>query len=314
MKLNLFDLHCDTALSVFNSNGNLDSNDLHISLERASVFDKYVQVMAIWCPKEYDNDKGYKYFHHTLDYLLKCIEKSKIGALQIRSANGLKSTEGQKKPKNRIIVAVEDARILDGEADRLKVLYSRGVRFLTLLWSGVTCIGGAHDTDVGLSAFGKETVRKCFELGIVPDVSHASVRSFYDTAEIADEVKLPIVATHSDSYSVNRHTRNLSDKQFEYIVSCHGLVGINLFREHLGTDTAGVDYAVRHIEKYMELGGEKTVCFGCDFDGCETPSDICGVSDLIKIADRLASLNYPQSLIDDIFYNNAYNFAINNLK
>ncbi len=311
MKLNLFDLHCDTALSIFEQQKGIDKNDLHISLEKASVFEKYIQVMAIWCPKEYDNDRGFRNFHATLDHLLKSIDNSLFDVTHIRSADEIAKTQNI---KNRFIISVEDARILNGEPDRLKVLYSRGVRFLTLLWSGVTCIGGSYDTDVGLTDFGKDTVKECFRLGIVPDVSHASVRSFYDIAEVADLMGRPIVATHSDSSSVFSHRRNLDDDQFKYIAQSGGLVGINLCREHLGTNTNGVEAAVKNIEKYMSLDGEKCLCLGCDLDGCDTPDDIQNISSLQMIAERLASLNYTQKTIDDIFYNNAYDFVINNLK
>ena len=312
MKLNLFDLHCDTALSILEQNKGIDKNDLHISLENASVFKKYIQVMAIWCPKEYDNDKGFRNFHITLDHLLKSMDNSLFDVTLVRNADEISKTENI---KNRFIISVEDARILNCEPDRLKVLHARGVRFLTLLWSGVTCIGGAYDTEVGLTDFGKDTVKQCFKLGIIPDVSHASVKSFYDVAEIANLTGgKPIVATHSDSSTVFSHKRNLDDKQFTYIAQNGGLVGINLCREHLGTSTNGVGLAVKNIEKYMSLGGEKCICLGCDLDGCDTPADIENISSLQKIAEKLASLNYTQQSIDDIFYNNAYNFAINNLK
>ena len=140
------------------------------------------------------------------------------------------------------------------------------------------------------------------------------MKSFYDVAEIADLTGKPIVATHSDSITVFSHKRNLDDKQFTYIAQNGGLVGINLCRDHLGTSTNGVGLAVKNIEKYMSLGGEKCICLGCDFDGCDTPLDIENISSLQKIAEKLASLNYTQQSIDDIFYNNAYNFTINNLK
>ena len=46
-----------------------------------------------------------------------------------------------------LILAVEDARILENDLERLRVLHSYGVRILTLNWYGETCIGGAHNTN-----------------------------------------------------------------------------------------------------------------------------------------------------------------------
>ena len=74
----------------------------------------------------------------------------------------------------RLFLAVEGANLLGGDILRLDKLYSDGVRFLTLVWKGTSCIGGAWDTDEGLSSFGREVVKRCSELGIVVDLSHAS--------------------------------------------------------------------------------------------------------------------------------------------
>ena len=50
MKFPVFDLHCDTALSLlgrdFSGNGNLKSNQGHIDLERASKLPGYAQCFA----------------------------------------------------------------------------------------------------------------------------------------------------------------------------------------------------------------------------------------------------------------------------
>ncbi|MGI6744576.1 MAG: hypothetical protein ACOX45_00055 [Acutalibacteraceae bacterium] len=45
-----YDLHCDTIGECFNTGKALFSNDMHISLEKAEIFDAYVQVFAIWIP------------------------------------------------------------------------------------------------------------------------------------------------------------------------------------------------------------------------------------------------------------------------
>ena len=50
MKVSVFDLHCDTALSLLgeslNEAGSLKKNELHIDLERASRLDGYCQCFA----------------------------------------------------------------------------------------------------------------------------------------------------------------------------------------------------------------------------------------------------------------------------
>jgi membrane dipeptidase len=98
------------------------------------------------------------------------------------------------------------------------------------------------------------------------------------------------------------------------IKNAGGIVGISLYRLHLTNKKAcGIDTIITHIEHYLSLGGEKTVCLGCDLDGIpDLPDDIEDIGDIYKIADRLSQLNYPSCLIEDIFFNNANNFVKNN--
>ena len=74
-------------------------------------------------------------------------------------------------------------------------------------------------------------------------------------------------------------------------------------------DKCTIDDIVAHIERYLSLGGEDSVCLGCDLDGVgHLPEGIDNVSDLAKIAEKLAQNNYNEILIDKIFYANARNF------
>ena len=46
--MKLFDLHCDTPYRLFKDKKHLQDNDLHISLEKAKVFESYIQCAAVW--------------------------------------------------------------------------------------------------------------------------------------------------------------------------------------------------------------------------------------------------------------------------
>lgn len=304
--LSLADIHCDTALEIFNSGESFGDNSLSVSSSLARSFESYIQVTAVWSDKRLDNEQAYEQFFKVLEHLENSIKND--GSVSIFKGN-------QFTAKNNLILAVEDARILNGDIDRLTKLYTAGVRILTFMWSGKTCIGGSFDTDVGLTEFGKTVSRKCIELGVIPDISHASVRSSYDIFDICIG-KTPVIASHSDSCSVYAHPRNLSDDQFLQIKKSDGLVGINLCKTHLGMNDSfdPTDMIMRHMEHYIELGGEDTVCFGCDFDGAETPFGFQNISSLYKIADEMAKRNYTNELINKIFYLNVKNFILKYIK
>ncbi|MGM9682693.1 MAG: dipeptidase [Eubacteriales bacterium] len=308
MKYSLFDLHCDTLYEMFMRSDSLSSDCLSVSLKKANPYDKYAQVCAVWSDKRLGDEEAFARFKNILAYAKEHID----GAAFVRSASEFDLC--RKNDTVPLILAVEDARILSGDISLLAYLAECGVRILTLLWSGISCIGGAYDTEVGLSDFGKLTVRKCFEYGIIPDISHASRQSTRDVFELNTDNK-PVIASHSDSFAVCPHKRNLTDAEFRQIMSCRGLVGINLYCEHLGLqcDAAdAVDTVIKHIEHYLSLGGEDTVSFGCDFDGAQTPQALADISALTVVGERMLQLGYKEDLIEKLFYGNAERFFRDN--
>ena len=218
----LFDLHCDTPTQLYRHNTSLVKNPHHVSLEGAGAFDQYTQVMAIFSPYALDDENAFHNFHKTADYLMTEFETNCEKVAYVRTAQGFLAA----KTPARMFLAVEDARLLAGKHDRLRILHARGVRFLTLVWSGESCIGGAHNTELGLTDFGKAVVKNCFSMGIIPDISHASQKTASDIFDIAEAYGKAVIATHSNAYSVHPHSRNLRDEQFKRLMACGGISGI----------------------------------------------------------------------------------------
>jgi len=287
-----FDLHCDTIVGCYDRPCKLYDNPMHVSLEKAAIYEQFTQLLAIYSRPALTDDQAYErclnvinYFN-TLDY-----------------------------PKNfRPILAIECGKLIGGKLERVDELYRLGIRFMTMVWGSYTCIGGAHNDGRGYTEFGKEALKRCFEVGIVPDMSHASDALFWETAEEAEKCGKPFICTHSNSRAVREHTRNLTDDMFREVMKCGGVVGISLCTSHLtDTEECTIDHVVKHIEHYMSLGGEKTVAMGCDLDGIsKMPEGISGVGDIYKIADRLCELNYTQAQVDAIMFDNANNFVLRN--
>jgi membrane dipeptidase len=82
-------------------------------------------------------------------------------------------------------------------------------------------------------------------------------------------------------------------------------VGINLFTQFLGEGEVTVEAVLRHIDHFLDLGGEKTLAIGGDLDGCETlPAGVAGIQDVAKIREALEKRGYEKELLDDIFFEN----------
>ena len=314
MSLSLFDSHCDTAYELYRRGVCLDSNDCcHISLQKAACYKRYAQYYAVWSDKRLCDEACWQAFLKISDHFRHELARMSDKAVQITCAAELKSALDS--GKHAAILAVEDARLIARKIERLDVLQERGVKYLTLLWGGDTCVGGSHDTKNGLTDFGKVLVRGCFKKGIIPDISHASEASVDDLLPIAYEFGKPFIASHSNAYTVYGHSRNLRDRHFEEIRKSGGMVGISLCPHHL-TDTtlrpATAEDVFSHIEHYLSLGGEDIVGFGADWDGTELPAGFSHIGDLVQIADVMARHNYSDELIEKLFWRNAYHFFIRN--
>lgn len=310
--MKLFDLHCDTATRLLDEGQSLLDNSCHVSLKRAEYLKSYVQVMAVWTNHKLTDNEGYARFFEVIKNLDNEISINENRVQLVKDSSELLTCIAN--TKTPLILAVEDARILQNDINRLKVLYNNGVRVLTLNWYGETCIGGAHDTELGLSDFGVTVVKKCFDLGVIPDISHCSFKGAKMTLDLAKENKKPVIASHSDSYTVNQHTRNLKDEYFKDIIEIGGLVGINLCPEHLSSkSSADINDIIKHIEHYLSLGGENIISLGADLDGTNLPQGFRGIEDIYKIAEKLNHLNYSDSLIEKIMYKNAFEFFKSNI-
>ena len=194
--MRLIDLHCDTPHRLYAERLAFDDERLQVSAPRLQSYENMIQVFSVWSDKNLSDQEAYAAFWDVRRNLLDALDRCR-------------------KPSDfKFYLSIEDGRMLCGDIERLELLHGAGVRFLTLMWHGSTLLGGACDTDDPLMPFGRQVVRRCFELGVVPDVSHASRRVIEEVAELASEAKKPFVATHSNSYSIVPHRRNLTDDRY----------------------------------------------------------------------------------------------------
>ncbi len=304
-KLSLIDTHCDTASELYHRKQSIISNDCHISLNKAEIYENYAQFFAVWCDKRKNDDECFEDFLHISDYLQKEIAESSDRIALVTSYDEMRSAFGN--VQRAAFLAVEDARLLGGDLSRLDVLSSRGVKYLTLMWGGHTCIGSSHDVEGGLTDFGRAVVKRCFELGIIPDLSHANEEVTEEVINMAYAYGIPVIASHSNCRSVYDHTRNLTDRHIKAIVDLGGIIGLNLCKFHLcdAQKTAcTVDSLISHIEGFLSLGAASSLGLGCDMDGAPLPDGFSGVCDLYKIADELIRRGHTEDTVNNIFYNN----------
>lgn len=305
--MNLFDLHCDTLYKAVTNNLPLDDKSMQIS-QILGEDNKRLQCYAIWIPDDYTPEKAEQTFFSAYQRLTSECKRLNIKLIEQNES----ISDAFKNNKNSALFTIENSTALNSKIGNVEKFAKLGVRIITLTWNASNAVGDGADVSdsKGITDFGKSVVREMEKYGVVVDVSHASDKLFYDVAEIATR---PFAATHSNSRFVTNHRRNLTDEQFKIIKERNGIVGINFHRDFLSDnpDSASIYDLLKHINKFLSLGGENVICIGTDFDGCNLPYDITGSESLAEIYEMLLRHNYKESLIRKIFYENALNFFEN---
>lgn len=284
MEYSVFDTHCDTLCAVLDNGKSIHKNDCHIDLARLAKYKTYTQVFACFIDPIYKEAAA----ERTLDLIDTFHESTKNLPENVNAILSIEGGEG-----------IYSLRTL-------RNYHRLGVRIAALTWNFSNHIAaGAMETDEikGLTEFGKKVVEEMNRIGMLVDVSHLNRKSFYDIAAIT---KMPIIATHSCSDSVCPHPRNLTDDQFKIIVQSGGAVGINLYPTFLTENkTCTIDDIIKHIDHFMELGGEDNIGIGADFDGVDClPEGIEGAQDLYKIFDKLKNHGCTDEQIEKISHKN----------
>lgn len=295
--MKLADLHCDTPYELYHREMSLDKNLLHISLEKADFLEKYIQIAAVWSDHRLSDDDAYEDFLRIADDF-----KSKAGDLM-----------GLSHEKFAFILAVEDIRLVGDDICRIKTLREKGVRFATLTWKDLSCIGGSWNTDTGLTPFGREVLNALFENGIVPDVSHGSRRLTEEVIDIAKAWGKPVCASHSCSFEICPHRRNLTAHHAKMIAESGGLIGVNYCPSHLTDEKASIEDVINHISYLVSVCGEDSIALGSDFDGVSALPE--GISDITS-TDRIYRAllrKFGEKTADKILFDNIYNFLLNNI-
>ncbi len=314
--MKIFDLHCDTAFEMYTKKLNMDSENLDTRLSDFKKYTSPIQIYAIYSDHNKTDDENYEDFFKIRENLLNEIEENSDSAVFCDDREMLVSDDKRLK----VMLSVEGSKLLGNDMSRLPILRELGVRVLTFMWKDEYAAGGSHNTDTGLTEFGRELVAECERLGIIVDVSHMSHKSFFDVVSCA---KKPYIATHTNSNVLCDCSRNMTDIEFRTIVNTGGIVGVNMYSSFLSNKYKASETEIiseeiiqsmcKHIEYYLSLGGEKTVCLGCDRDGMDRVPGASELYNIDKVYERLVKDGVKESVAEDIFYNNAYNFFKNNL-
>lgn len=292
-----FDAHCDTMSEIFRNNGNFKNNSLHIDFERMQRYPRYIQVFAAFVDKKKITVSPKEHIKKIIDTYKR--ETDNVGICRCKSAEQLENS------KYSAILAIEGGEAIEGNLENLEKFYESGVRIMTLTWNYRNEIadGITEKEGRGLTAFGKRTMEKMNELGMIADVSHLCERGFWDVAALS---KKPFIVSHSNVKALCSHERNLSDEQIKEVIKSGGVIGMNFYPLFLDdTGKCTMERIVDHMEYILNLGGENNIGIGSDFDGIDClPDGIQGIESMNRLVCLMENRGFGKSIIEKITFGN----------
>ena len=198
--------------------------------------------------------------------------------------------------KVKILLSIEGGEIFEGSVERVREFYDRGIRMAALTWNNENEIGHSakSGSKEGIKPRGWEILREMASLRMAADTSHLNEAGFWD---LIDRHSQPPMASHSCAKALCPHFRNLSDEQIRAMAARGGWIGVNFYPRFLREDgKASVRDIADHIDHMCQLGAQKNVGFGSDFDGIEyTPVDCASPADIPAILEELRRRGYGEA-------------------
>lgn len=302
--MDFFDLHCDTVSRLLAEGGDLADAPFHVNLQRAR-FGRWAQVFALFIFDGKGSDAAYALYRQEADCFFRQMEAHGDKIAHCRTAADLDAAFAA--GKHAAILSVENGAALGGRLERLAEFQRDGVRLLTLTWFGENELGFGSMAGGPLKPFGREVLAALPQYGIVPDISHLSDEGVAEVFHLYDG---PVAATHSNVRRVTGHCRNLTDAQIREVGRRGGLIGINLSRAFLSAnaDKTCCEDVYRHLNAFLELGAERAVCFGTDFDGTDVPEDVQDIGGIPHIWEYLLQKGVAEETLRRVFFENANDF------
>ncbi|PNF37640.1 hypothetical protein B7P43_G11969 [Cryptotermes secundus] len=202
------------------------------------------------------------------------------------------------------LIGVEGGHSLGNSLAVLRTFYSLGARYMTVThtcntaWadcsltqlqsesSSPTAQPTDRSSEGGLTEFGKLVVREMNRLGMMVDLSHASVHTMKDALAAS---KAPVMFSHSSAFALCNSSRNVPDDVLKSLALNGGIVMVNFYTYFITCNsTATINDVIAHINHIRDVAGVNHVGIGAGYDGINfTPQ---GLEDVSKYPQLLAAL------------------------
>lgn len=164
-----------------------------------------------------------------------------------------------------VVPCLEVPDAIEGDLDRLDVLYGFGIRCVGLTYNYANPFGGgcADAVDQGLTALGRQAIRRMNQLGIAIDLAHCGERTSLEAIEASEK---PVLMSHVGARRLWNVPRLKSDAVLKACAECGGVVGIMAapFTTEIEGQPHTIEAVMAHFEYVANLVGIEHVALGPD--------------------------------------------------
>ena len=171
--------------------------------------------------------------------------------------------EAKRDKKLFAAIGIENGYVIGEDIELLKYYYDLGARYMTLSHIGHNQISDSslpkkslnNDIEMhgGLSNFGKITVKKMNELGMMIDISHVSDKSALQAIQLSHH---PVIASHSGARSVADHPRNIPDNIIREIAKKRGVVQVVAFSSYVKVNKKRTESIINLRDSILTMTGD----------------------------------------------------------
>ncbi|XP_049837899.1 dipeptidase 1-like [Schistocerca gregaria] len=227
-----------------------------------------------------------------VDVIRRLVERYPRDLALVTSARGIE--EAHAAGVLACLVGVEGGHALGSSLAVLRGLHALGARYLTLThacntpWADCSIVDEPGRIPIlgGLSSFGKLVVREMNRLGVMVDVSHASVPTMLDALRTS---RAPVIFSHSAAHALCNSSRNVPDHVLRLLAANGGIVMVAFYPHFVScSESASLQDVAAHIEHIRSVAGIDHVGLGAGYDGINiTP---LGLEDASRYPHLLAEL------------------------
>lgn len=166
------------------------------------------------------------------------------------------------------LLAVEGGQLLGGSLASVDELARLGVRYLTLTHNCTTDWADAalgEPRHGGLTPFGVRVIERMNSLGMMVDLSHASVAVMHAALDVSEA---PVIWSHSNARALVDHARNVPDEVLARVPANGGIVMATFVPAFVSAGPeATLEQVADHLDHLRARMGADHVGLGSDFDG-----------------------------------------------